>query len=171
MSINSLTNDALLRNMAPTTAAAPPTPVPSNKVNDAASMLIKYVPTESITLYVAAVAATPAFETVAPIGNLQYGPFFYWLGAVLTPLFTFGLYVAKRRSLKLTPAFPGWAKMPLWTMTASTICFVVWALAVPGGLFLQGDNIELKGVIAAFAATFVSTVLSVIESFFGGSGA
>ncbi len=174
MSINALTDDELRRSATP----ANPTPedkerakaTQDNPASNRASMLIKYIPTESVTLYVAAVAATPALQSMWPKDNKTwYVTLFYWIFASLTPVIVFLLYTAKRKYTNTTPTIPSLPQWPWWKIIASTIAFLAWTLAVPNGPFLQGDKIEIKGAIAAFLAVFVSVIFSLLEPLIQGS--
>lgn len=130
-----------------------------NGVTNALSMLVKYIPTESITLYVAAISAAPALKSFSPrIEPLTIYGFF----GIFTPLLFLLIYFGKRRALNL-PTIPSLGDWPLWKTTAATIAFLVWALAVPNSPFMTG---EIKGAVAGFLAIFVSTILSVLEPIF-----
>lgn len=166
MSINALTNDVLRQRVQQGggTAEATELAVQQNQVSKNASALVKYIPIESITLYVAAVAATPALQKLWPMGDgNRYVTISYWVFAFLTPVFVLLLDAAKRRSANVQPAFPSLKEWPRWKMSASTFAFLAWALAVPNGPFLREPNLELKGAIGAFLALFVSTLLSLLE--------
>jgi hypothetical protein len=52
---------------------------------------------------------------------------------------------------------------PWWKLLASTIAFLVWALAVPTSPYLSG---QAGGAVAALAALFISTFLSLFEPIF-----
>jgi len=138
--------------------------VQENQAGRNASALVKYIPIESITLYVAAVAATPALQDLWPVADEnRYVTIFYWVFAFLTPVFVLLLVAAKRKAASFKPAFPSLTDWPRWKMLGSTLAFLAWALAVPNGPFLREPKLELKGAIAAFLALFVSTVLSLLE--------
>jgi hypothetical protein len=137
-------------------------------VNRNTVAIFKYIPTETVTLYVASVAATPAFKSVFPNGvlKLSYETFFFIVFAILTPIFALFLFATKRRAAKLTPVFPPLNKLPWWIIIASTMGFVCWAIAIPDGPFVQAPNLEAKGAVAAFIALFISTGLSQAEKLF-----
>ncbi len=54
---------------------------------------------------------------------------------------------------------------PWWKLIASTIAFAVWALAVPNNPIIP-LNSAAGGVLAGFAALFVSTILNFVAPFF-----
>ena len=121
--------------------------------------LTKYIPTESITLYVAAVSSLPALkETVVTATNT------YWFFVCLTPILLLLLFLGH-----LANAGKDWkisvAHWPWWKIVASTVAFSVWALAVPGNPLNFTDS-AMSGVIAGFAALFVSTFLNILTPFF-----
>jgi hypothetical protein len=129
-------------------------PVQKTSGTTALDGLVKYIPTESITLYLAATAAFSSLTKPSP----TLGPMYlYWGFVVLTPILFLLIYLGKRRSQNL-PLLPdtiwGW---PWWKLIASTIAFMVWALAVPP--LVEGD---LGKITVAFGALLVSTLLSLI---------
>ncbi|MEA2950982.1 MAG: hypothetical protein QOJ96_502 [Alphaproteobacteria bacterium] len=137
----------------PIAAESPVQKTPSSNALDG---LVKYIPTESITLYVAATAtaAMSSFSVTFPsLTPLRL----YLCFVVLTPILFLLIYVGKRRSLKLPPLPESVAEWPWWKLVASTIAFAVWALAVPPLVASDAGK-----VVAAFGALFVSTILSLV---------
>jgi hypothetical protein len=136
--------------MQPVAAASP---VQKTSGATALDGLVKYIPTESITLYLAATSAFSSRTKTSP----EVAAYLYWGFVVLTPILFLLIYLGKRRSQTL-PLFPatisGW---PWWKLIASTIAFMVWALAVPP--LVDGD---LGKITVAFGALLVSTLLSLI---------
>jgi hypothetical protein len=129
-------------------------PIQKTPPSNALDGLVKYIPTESVTLYVAATAAmssfTATFPSLTPVR-------LYWGFVALTPILFLLIYVGKRRSQKL-PALPEQAsKWPWWKTIASTVAFMVWALAVPP---LVGT--DPGKIVAAFGALLVSTMLTLV---------
>lgn len=178
MSLNHLTNDMLkqspdFRNNVGTTVgagsaviiqAASEKAVQDNSATSAINKLVKYVPTESVTLYVAAIAAAPALTSTWPWITTEG---IYWFFAVLTPVLWLLILMSKRRAenLPARPTISGWL---IWNMAASFIAFVVWALAVPSGPYLQHDG---EGVVAGFLALVISSLLSLADPLVGRSPA
>ena len=130
-----------------------------NKVTSALDALVKYIPTESITLYIATVAATPAIKSqwafVTDMG-------LYWTFVVLTPVLVLLIYMGKRRTVNLSP-WPSLREFPAWNMVAATIAFAAWATAVPENGLLEGAT---GGALAAILALIISTVLNLLSSIF-----
>jgi hypothetical protein len=164
MSINSLTETEVRRSVLGGGAAdpnAPPPPAgrPSTSVNNALSMLVKYIPTESVTLYVAAISAAAALKSVwSGITTVHI----YWFFAGLTPVIFILVLIGKRRTMRLAPVPPP-REFPWWKVFACTVAFIVWALAVPGNPYISGDT---AGAVVGFLAIFISTILSLLEPIF-----
>jgi hypothetical protein len=133
--------------------------IQSNSVNNTVNALVKYIPTEVVTLYVAAVSATPSLKTSFTF--ISSG-LIYWLFAVMTPVVLLLIYASKRASEGLT-VLPPVKELPYWKMAAATVAFLVWALAVPGNPYIIGEG---GGVVAGFGAVFISTVMSLLEPIF-----
>jgi hypothetical protein len=128
-------------------------PIKKTAASSAIDGLAKYIPTESITLYVAATAAWSSLHNTFPSLTLLQ---LYWGFVVLTPVLFLLVYLGKRRSqgLPLLPELP-W-QWPWWKLIASTIAFMVWALAILPLVDIDGN------VVAGFGALIVSTLLSLV---------
>ena len=122
--------------------------------------LVQYIPTESITLYVASISAKEALSTIFPIPEKAL----YWFFCLLTPILFLLIYVGERKNNGLTP-FPKWRKLPWWKLVACTIAFAAWALAIPEAPYLNNSDTG-GGVVAALIALFASTILSLLEPVF-----
>lgn len=133
-------------------------PVEETKATNALEDLVKYIPTESVTLYVASTSALDAL-TKASSGLVTAVKLYWWFG-LLTPVLFILIYAGKRRGNGLPP-FPELSDWPWWKLVASTVAFLTWALAVPGGPYLDGPD---GGAVAAIAALLVSTLLSIIAA-------
>ncbi len=138
----------------------------SGKSKSAAAIeaLIRYIPTEIITLYIAASSAMAALKKTFPIVTEANT---YWFFVVATPLVFMIIYAGERRSKGLS-VVPMPHKWPWWKLVASTIAFAAWALAVPTTPYLTGVE---GGAIAGFLATFVSVGLSLLAPLFEKSSA
>lgn len=164
MSINSLTETEVRRSLSERAAAAgvaPPVGMAAagNAINNALSMLVKYIPTESVTLYVAALSAVTALKSLWTWITALH---IYWFFGLFTPILFALIFLGKRRAAGL-PTFPPLGEWPWWKTFAATVAFLVWALAVPGNPYING---ETGGAVAGFLAIFISTVLSVLEPLF-----
>ncbi len=136
------------------TSVAAANPVANNAASSALDGLVRYIPTESVTLYVAATSAISSLAQAFPaVTDVRL----YIAFVVLTPVFFLLIYVGKRRSQKLSFMPEDMKSWPWWKLIASTIAFSVWALAVPP--LIQGDAGK---VVAGFGALLVSTLLGLI---------
>ena len=127
--------------------------------SNAFAALARYIPAEIVTLYVAALSAMPAFAaTFAFVTEVGL----YWFFVALTPVLLVLVLAGKRRSEGFS-AFPPWKEWPWWKLVASTIAFLVWALAIPGTPYLSTAQGK---VVAAFGALLVSTFLTLLEPIF-----
>jgi hypothetical protein len=132
-------------------------PVQKTPPSNALDALVKYIPTESITLYVAATSAATLSTLKTGFPNFSMW-WVYWAFVVLTPILFLLIYVGKRRSQKLSFLPESKKEWPWWKLFASTLAFMVWALAVPPLL----ESSDVGKVAAAFGALLVSTMLSLI---------
>lgn len=182
MSINSLTNDALKRSVgfqeaaqatvasidteAKIARAASDKAAQDNRITNALNLLIKFISTESVTLYLAAVSAAPALQSICSGSACRLfthkALIVIFLG--LTLIFTLATYAAKRSALGLSPMLPSILQWPWWQIVAAVVAFFFWALAVPGNSLLESES---GGVVAGFLAVFVSILLSVGDTLFG----
>ena len=128
----------------------------SNDISNTLDMLIRYIPTEAITLYVAALAAVPVIRpAVAAYHPLNiYNSFL-----ILTPLLVLVVYASKRATEGMRP-LPGLKQWPWWEMVASFIAFAAWGLAVPGNPYA---NSAPGAAAAGLAVILVSTLLTYLE--------
>ncbi len=127
--------------------------------SDFLSSLTKYIPTESITLYVSTVSAQQSLEAIGLTPK-----FTYWFFVGLTPLLMITLFLRQlaisKKNWRIQPA-----ELPWWRIVASTIAFMTWALAVPGNPIISPKD-SVQGAVAALAAVFVSAFLNIFEPFF-----
>jgi hypothetical protein len=176
MSLNALVNQSVIRNrtaspngagggvvLAPLEEenlggqpAPPPPPGGPQQPGkeDTFNKLVKFIPTESITLFVGAMAAAPGLSE-----NNVNTKQLYWGFCFATPVILLLILLGKRRAAGLR-VFPPVKEFPFWELIASFVAFAAWAVAVPGGPYLQGGS---KGVVAGFLALLVSSILSLVE--------
>jgi hypothetical protein len=139
-------------------AAAPvPSPAPATPTGTALQTLTTYLPTEILTLYVAAVAAIgPWTVDGQPVG--RWAPFFTFL--VATPILVWVAFATKLRAVgKPLPASPHlW---PFWEMFAATLAYVAWTFALANTPFAQFTNWYSSG-LASFLVLIVSSGLGIV---------
>lgn len=172
MSINTLADKAIFKNIAPSISSidlnivaieksgelelAPST---SLTVSSALSVLFAYIPTEIIALYVTVLAAlgpiTESFEA-------QWVTFLVFL--VCTPLVVWVTYAAKVKALNSTIPYK-FSEWPKWEMIASTIAFVSWGFALPQTPFNSFTD-WYSSAIASVSILVTSTILSLAAPFF-----
>jgi hypothetical protein len=146
MSISSMAEDAALRLAPPPSAPLvasvrgghreseppPAAAAPSTSPSPLAT-LVKYIPTETITLYVAVLAALGDVR-VPKNGKISDANFashwiWMWVLAGVTVLLTLGLsYRAQKNSAKDKSAR---FKVPYFDISAAFAAFIVWALSLP----------------------------------------
>jgi hypothetical protein len=154
MSLSSLAQMAMPRRPAPATGDLERPRAPGGAARaDGFDALAKYIPTETVTLFVAAMAVEE------PLKDLKVGPWhLYAAGAVLTPVVLLLIVYGRHRQSGATEAF----RPHPWPIAAALVAYLVWALSVPGLLAEPGQKL-----LAAFGAVFVSTLLSLLEPVFG----
>jgi hypothetical protein len=138
-------------------------PIEKTKPSTALDALVKYIPTESVTLYVAATSAistlTAAFPSLTP-NRL------YWGFVAFTPILFLLIYIGKRRSQSLRFLPESMTQWPWWKLFAATVAFGFWALAVPPLVSTDAGK-----AVAAIGALFVSTMLTILGGVFEPKGA
>lgn len=132
----------------------------NNRASDTIlSSLTKYIPTESVTLYVSTVSAQQSLKSIGLTPT-----FTYWFFVCLTPLLMITLFL-RQLAIAKKPWRVQPKELPWWHIIASTIAFMTWALAVPGNPIIS-PNDSVQGAVAALAAVFVSAFLNIFEPFF-----
>jgi hypothetical protein len=127
----------------------PATPAPKDNFDG----LTKYIPVETITLFVAAMATMTALTAMFP-GITKWHV--YGVCAAITPLILWLSAFNAFRSGAGTGAFP----LPWWRMTAATVAFLVWSLSVPPML----TDAQLP--VAGLGALLISLFLTLFDPIF-----
>lgn len=137
-----------------TESGAPP---PADQAPSASMIeaLVEYIPTETVTLYLAALAAqnglATIFEWLTPVA-------LYFGFAIATPVLFFLILFGDRRQLG-QPVLPKLSEWPLWRPIAATIAFLIWALAIPGHPWTVNPAAQ---TVAALGALVVSALLRLV---------
>jgi len=121
-------------------------------VTTALKVIVTYIPTEILTLYVAVLAAIriPNQTNFPPM----WRTFYCFL--VATPIVVWLVYAAKcsagGKSVPISPR--AW---PIWEMFAATIAYVAWAFALPQSPFQQFNwyTPALSGIMVMIIATLL----------------
>jgi hypothetical protein len=137
--------------------AAPATDSPKEAAG-ALAALAKYIPAESTAVFLAALGLVGAIENPA-IEWLRWEWVVYVACASLTPTIVYlaARIVWRNSSPPPTTSF----SPPVWRMIASTVAFLVWALAVPG--VLPDKNLA---VLASICAMLLSPAFVLLEGAF-----
>ncbi len=136
------------------TVAAPQ----QQQFSNALEVLTRYLPTEVVTLYVAAVSWTKYPNRTADADGFLAPDGTYYGFLIATPVLLFLIYWSKRASAGQPLSV---SKALIWKMFAATVAFGIWALSVPHNPILEG-NPSAAG-IAGLLAMFVSALLTIIE--------
>lgn len=123
-------------------------------VTKALDVVMAYIPTEILTLYVAVTAVlhdgSDSGATTDP------GRTLFWIFLVATPVVVWTIYAGKFRPIqkRLPLKISEW---PRWEMVAAIIAFAAWAFALPGGPFevargLAGIGVLVVSVVLGLAA-------------------
>lgn len=128
--------------------------------SSALEKLVKYIPAEVVTLYVAALGAMPTIQNAISGADAKWA---FWISVGATPLLCLIVFGGKRRAGGQSP-FPGLRDWPWWGMFSATVAFLLWGCTVPSSAYLTSESAK---VIAAFGAVLASTLLSVLEPLLG----
>lgn len=122
----------------------------------------RYIPTETVTIFVAALSIRPNIEAALPLKLQPYATVatVYWICAFLTPILQLALTYLNRRDAGDPAPLKALTQNP-WPVIAAFIAFLIWALSVPGVL----DRKSSLVAIAGFGALFVSMLLSLGDRF------
>ena len=145
-----------------TGAAAPQSPVAgtegtqssaSTNMTDALQVIVTYIPTEVLTLYVAVLTALQSSTTkvlwVAQLGFILGTPVVVWI-----------LYATKLKAAgRVLPWSP--QRWPIWEMAAATTSFFVWAFAMPGTPWAKSFDWYTPG-LAGVLVLVISVLLGLI---------
>ncbi len=173
MSISSMANAAIGRrpdypplarspqNLSEVSVAAGGSTAPNNQVTSALNVIVTYIPTEVLTLYVAVLAALGSPSSVKKITPGMVVAF--WAFLVGTPITVWLLYAVKVVSGgKGAPVYP--AQWPIWEMMAGTIAYAAWAFAMPNNPF--ADKVWYSSAIAGVVILVVSTLIGLVSPLF-----
>jgi hypothetical protein len=129
-----------------------------NRVTNALTALVGYIPTEIITLYVTALSAEAALR--ATFGFIDAAAIL-WFFVALTPVLLLLIFISKVAATG--DKLPGPAMWPWWKMFAATVAFFVWAIAVPGNPYLADTGAAVAGVGAMLVSTLLTVVTPIFE--------
>jgi hypothetical protein len=142
-------------------------PPSASPIDTALNLLIGYIPTEVLTLYVAVLAAIKQTNQV-PNQVTQAMWTTFWVFLILTPIVVWLVYAGKLIEAKTENnplPISGFGACPIWEMIAATIAYCAWAFALPNTPFTEYSSwysAPLSGVVVL--AT--SIVLGLLAPFF-----
>jgi len=110
-------------------------PAQQNPVTMALDVLSKYIPTDIVALYIAALSAGLGGKTL------------FWSFVAATPVLL--LLTSLGDDYKTTGVIPPVTDFPYWKMISATIAFAAWAVAMPGSAWTTTGK---EAAIAGFAA-------------------
>lgn len=119
---------------------------PATSVNTALRTLTTYIPTETLTLYVAILATLGAPPDARDVWIT------FWCFLVATPLIIWITFATKLvTAQKPIPASP--LKWPLWELCAGTAAYVAWAWALPSSPLPIGASKAVSGIVVLVVST------------------
>lgn len=143
----------------------------SAELKTALTNLARFIPTETVTIYLAAVSAVAAITQsigkepmVAAndkwIVDIFNQTFIYWVTAIVITPTIFLLIRAISQAKQNKKSF---ADFPYWKLTASVIAFLIWGLAIPNNPYTESHIAQFA---FAFLAIIVSFFLELIDTLF-----
>jgi len=176
MSINEMANAAVSRrpdypplNIQPRTIeeraqAAGNESTPPNTLSTAIKTLTTYIPTETLTLYVAFTAVIqPSNGNLTPSLTIRWIAFLFFL--LFTPFAVWVTYATKVKSdNKQIPFYPSY--WPWWEMIASTIAYISWAYGLPNSVFAEFTwySAPLAGFFILVTSTFLGMLAGLFQN-------
>jgi RsiW-degrading membrane proteinase PrsW (M82 family) len=135
---------------------------PANSLTTAIKTLTTYIPTETLTLYVAFIAVIqPANGDLSSTLTIRWVAFLLFL--LFTPFAVWITYATKMVSdKKLMPLNPSY--WPWWEMSAGTIAYISWAYGLPNSVFAQFS--WYSAPLAGFFVLVTSTLLGMLAGLF-----
>ncbi len=129
-------------------------------VTTALKVIVTYIPTEVLTLYVAVIAA------IRIPNQTNYPPLWktFYCFLVATPIVVWLVYAAKCSAAgKPIPVSPrAW---PIWEMFAATVAYVTWAFALPQTPFQQFNwyTPALSGIMVMIVSTLLGLLAPLVS--------
>lgn len=141
------------------------------EIKTAITKLARFIPTESITIYLAAVSTVAAISEASGgnsvnqttenwIMNILAPVSLYWItGLIVTPAIFLLIRAIAQMKLNKKP----FSEFPIWKLLASIIAFLIWALAIPNNPY--ADSAAAKSAFA-FLAIVISIFLDLFDQFY-----
>lgn len=164
MSISSMTNIAVLKNAGADVTTykgleqAATQPAQSD-VTAALKAIASYIPSEVLTVYVGVLAALQNGNKLPPSALTAF-----WIFVFVTPAVVWLVYAAKVRAAgkPLPWALTLW---PVWEMSAATIAFAAWGIALPDNPFKESSwySSALAGILVVIISTALGLIAPIIQ--------
>jgi hypothetical protein len=130
---------------------------PPNAVSEAVRTVAAYVPTEIVTLYVAAGAAIDVSNS-PPAGGQWL---LFWVTLLMTPALVWtGFALASKNAGRALPVKP--QKWPVPEMIIAVVAFVLWAFTLPKSPFSQFS--WFRPAMGTAALLIGTTVIGVVAA-------
>ncbi len=114
--------------------------------------LLAYIPSEVLAIYVASMGVlTGTVAGTNSAADLNDAIWVFWICVCLAPLWVLASYILSGSTLDPK-------RFPYWSMTASVIAFVIWAIAL-GNPWLR-QNLGVTDHVGALLVIFSSPVLA-----------
>jgi len=128
---------------------------PQDKVTQALEVVMAYIPTEVLTLYVATIAALQGDAA----GSTRAGWTAFTAFLVATPIVVWLVYAAKFKAReKKLPWKPG--DWPKWEMLSAIIAYLAWAYALPNSPF--GEMTWYSSSVAGIVVMATAAILGLL---------
>jgi hypothetical protein len=135
------------------------TPESQNAVTTALKVIVTYIPTEVLTVYIAVLAA------IHIPNRTSYRSLWiaFYIFLIATPLIVWLIYAGKTISGgKKMPLSP--RSWPLWEMFAATVAYAAWAFGLPDSPFQDFD--WYTPALAGLVVLIISTLLGLLAPLF-----
>ncbi|MCY7375491.1 MAG: hypothetical protein LH472_05915 [Pyrinomonadaceae bacterium] len=140
------------------------------EVKTALTKLARFIPTETITIYLGAVSAVAAIDqatkTDAGASADQWittlfapKPLYWIIGLIITPSIFIVIRAIEQQKIKKS----AFSEFPYWKLLAAIISFLIWALAVPGNPYAESAAAKTT---FAFVAIVVSIFLDLFDQYY-----
>ena len=136
---------------------------PDSQTTSALNVIVAYIPTEILTLYVAVVAALDSGSSDLTVQSSTNHIFWlriaFWAFLAATPLAVWVLY-----AVKVTAAgkpIPSFSQSPMWEMVAGAIAYAAWAFAIPK--FPYNRSSAIAGIVILVTSTVLGLVAPLFQ--------
>jgi hypothetical protein len=128
-----------------------------DSVATALQVVVTYIPTEIVVLYIAVLGS---------MGGVTNSPWIVFVSFVVaTPFVTWVLFATKLKSAgKALPLPP--SQWPIWEMSVATLAFCTWAIAMPDSPFTVGKDPYILPGLSALIVLVTSAFIGLLAPLF-----